>query len=55
VVQNITVTKKTFNIVLLALVDANYQFINVDVGAYGRNSDGGIFTNSNLGKVLKNN
>lgn len=45
--------KKTFSIVLLALVDANYNFISVDVGAYGKNSDGGIFANSNLGKALQ--
>jgi hypothetical protein len=25
----------------------------VDVGAYGKNSDGGIFGNSNLGKSLQ--
>ncbi|KAL2096763.1 hypothetical protein ACEWY4_005970 [Coilia grayii] len=37
---------------LLALVDHNYSFIAVDVGAYGSNSDGGIFANSNLLKSL---
>lgn len=46
--------KKTFSIVLLALVDANYKFIAVDVGSYGKNSDGGIFTNSAMGKALCN-
>lgn len=47
--------KGTFSTVLLALVDANYKFIAVDVGAYGRNSDGGIFSNSNLGKSISRN
>jgi hypothetical protein len=37
------------------LVDTNYHFIAVDVGAYGKNSDGGIFATSNVGKALKNN
>jgi len=44
--------KKTFSVVLMALVDAHYNFIIVDVGAYGRNSDGGIFMHSKLGKGL---
>lgn len=45
--------KKTFSIVLIALVDANYNFIAVDVGSYGKNSDGDIFANSNLGNRLQ--
>lgn len=45
--------KKTISVVLLALVDAHCNFIAVDVGAYGKNSDGGIFANSNLGKALQ--
>lgn len=44
--------KGTFSTVLLALVDANLQFIAIDVGSFGRNSDGGIFAHSNLGKAL---
>jgi hypothetical protein len=44
--------KKTFSIVLMALADANYNFIAVDIGAYGKNSDGGIFANLKLGKYL---
>lgn len=45
--------KKTFSVVLLALVDAHYNFIAVDVGAYGKNSDGGIFASSNLSKSIE--
>lgn len=47
--------KKTFSVVLMALVDANYNFTIVNVGSYGKNSDGGIFANSNLGKELQRN
>lgn len=46
--------KKTFSTVLLAVVDAKYKFVVVDVGAYGRNSDGGIFSNSRLGNKIHN-
>lgn len=42
-------------VVLLALVDANYKFIYVDVGAFGRNSDGGVFARSTLGILLATN
>lgn len=44
--------KGTFSVVLLALVDADYRFLVVDVGASGSNSDGGIFSNSLLGQAL---
>lgn len=47
--------KKTFSIVLLALVDAQYKFTIVDVGAFGKNSDGGILSHSNFGKALEKN
>lgn len=45
--------KKTFS-VLLALVDAHYNFIAIDI-AYSKNSDGGIFANSNMGRALQQN
>lgn len=47
--------KGTFSTVLMAMVDANYKFIHIDVGSYGRNSDGGIFSHSSLGRALKSN
>lgn len=41
---------KKFSIVLMAIVGADYRFICVDIGAYGKNSDSGIFDASNIGK-----
>jgi hypothetical protein len=35
-------------------VDAQYKFIFVDIGSYGKNSDRGIFASSALGKALNN-
>ena len=46
--------KQYFSIVLQGLAAANCKFIAVDVGAYGRQSDGGIFRDSSLGKCLEN-
>uniref|UniRef100_A0A1Y1M573 DDE Tnp4 domain-containing protein n=1 Tax=Photinus pyralis TaxID=7054 RepID=A0A1Y1M573_PHOPY len=46
--------KQFFSIVLQALAGPDYKFICIDVGAYGKESDGGIFTNSNLSRQLEN-
>ena len=45
--------KGSFSVVLMALVDHLYRFIAIDVGSYGRNSDGGIFSHSILGRALQ--
>uniref|UniRef100_A0A672R0C1 Zgc:194221 n=1 Tax=Sinocyclocheilus grahami TaxID=75366 RepID=A0A672R0C1_SINGR len=44
--------KGSFSIVLLAVVDARYLFRIVDVGAYGKSSDGGTLYASDFGKAL---
>ncbi|KAL2086466.1 hypothetical protein ACEWY4_017525 [Coilia grayii] len=45
--------KGTFSIVLLALVDVNLCFRIIDVGAYGRGSDGGTLRDSAFGQALQ--
>jgi len=44
--------KKYFSIVLMAVVDAEYSFISIDVGSYGKESDSTIFKNCPFGKKL---
>lgn len=44
--------KRTFCIVLLALADASYKFIYVDVGCNGRVNDGGV---SSLSTTIESN
>jgi len=40
------------SIILLALVDAHYQFLYINVGVNGRVSDGGVFRDSDFAKFL---
>ena len=42
--------KGHFSTVLMALVDANYKFIYVDIGEYGSNADSSVFKASSFGK-----
>lgn len=42
-----------YSIVLLGIADAKYKFTYVNIGAYGSSSDGGILTNSELGRLLQ--
>lgn len=46
--------KKTFSVVLMALADANYKLIYIDVGCKGRISDGGVFNNCSLYTAIEN-
>ncbi|KAJ0070133.1 hypothetical protein NL108_002460, partial [Boleophthalmus pectinirostris] len=47
--------KKAHTLVLLALVDAEYRFRVIQVGDYGRDSDGGIYARSALGRGMAQN
>ncbi|CAH1979145.1 unnamed protein product [Acanthoscelides obtectus] len=47
--------KGTHSIVLMALVDAKYKFLYVDVGWNGQISDRGVYPNCSLSRALENN
>lgn len=44
---------KKFSVVLTAIVGPDYKFLCVDIGGYGKNSDGGIFEQSTMGKKFE--
>ena len=46
--------KKTHSMVLLAICNANYEFILVDIRDFGRQSDGFVYANSHLGFCIEN-
>ena len=45
--------KGTHSIVLMAIVDSNYEFLYVDVGCNGRVSDGGVWEKCSLNVLLE--
>lgn len=47
--------KHQFSLILMALVDAQYRFLYVDVGANGRQCDAGVFANCSLSSALEKN
>uniref|UniRef100_A0AAG5D173 DDE Tnp4 domain-containing protein n=1 Tax=Anopheles atroparvus TaxID=41427 RepID=A0AAG5D173_ANOAO len=47
--------KNFFNIVLMAIVDADYNFLYADVGCQGRMSDGGVWRHTKLYEKFENN
>ena len=46
--------KMFYSIVLMAVADAAYRFIIMDIGANGRSCDAGIFANSAMATALEN-
>ncbi|XP_068092062.1 putative nuclease HARBI1 [Hyperolius riggenbachi] len=47
--------KRFFSVVMMALVNARYEFLMVDVGKNGRISDGGVMEETEFNRRLKNN
>ena len=47
--------KKDYSVILLAIVDANYKFIYIDVGTNGRVNDALVFSKSTFNEALQTN
>lgn len=47
--------KEYYSLVLLAIVDANYKFIAIDVGSYDKEGNSCIFQKSIMGKKIARN
>lgn len=47
--------KKSFSLVLLAICNAKYEFLLVDIGQARRKCDSGIYNNSELGRAIDEN
>lgn len=47
--------KKDFSTILFAVVDADYNFLYIDVGTNGRVNDAAVFAKSTLNDALRNN
>lgn len=45
--------KGSHSIVLLAICDAQYRFILVDIGNAGQHGDGGVLSNSSFGQAIE--
>ena len=46
--------KGSNSIVLMAVVNSDYEFTLVDIGEAGRQSDGGVFANGHVGYAMNN-
>ncbi|XP_063923528.1 uncharacterized protein LOC135137732 [Zophobas morio] len=47
--------KQAHSIILMGLANANYKFLYINIGAPGRDSDGGVYMNCSLSQALENN